>query len=87
MNLWQGFIFITKELIKMYSNKDSFFSKKRFESGIAFIILEWGMVHWICLNVGKISSSDLLIWASVNATVCGWVINKIQEEKKDNLIK
>ena len=72
-----------KELEKMYSAQDSFFSKKRIESGISFIILEWGMVHWMVLNVSKIPASELFIWATINGAICGYVINQIQKEKKD----
>ena len=35
------------EIIRIYSEKPSFFSKKRIESGFAFIIAEWGMIFYL----------------------------------------
>ena len=35
------------ELIRIYSHKPSFFSKKRIESGVAFMIAQWGMVFFV----------------------------------------
>ena len=35
------------EIIRIYSEKPSFFSKKRIESGLAFIIAEWGMIFYL----------------------------------------
>ena len=35
------------EIIKVYSSKPSFFSKKRMESGVAFVIAQWGMVFYL----------------------------------------
>jgi hypothetical protein len=35
------------ELIKIYSHKPSSLSKKRIESGVAFIIAQWGMVFYL----------------------------------------
>lgn len=78
------FKYYIKELIKIYSTEDSYFSKKRIESGIAFIIMEWGMIHWLILNVDKCTSSDIVLWASLNAAISGYVINQIQKEKKLN---
>lgn len=73
-----------KELIKMYSNEESYFSKKRFESGVAFFIMEYGMCHFLALNVSKMSTSDIVLWASVNMAISGYVLNQIQKEKKDD---
>ena len=35
------------EIMKIYSTQDSFFSKKRVESGIGFVIAEWGMIFFL----------------------------------------
>jgi hypothetical protein len=40
---WFNIKFLIKELVKLYSNEPSYFSKKRVESGIAFIVGQWGM--------------------------------------------
>jgi hypothetical protein len=82
MTIKQGF----KELVKMYSNQESFFSKKRIESGVAFVVLQWGMVHWLVLNVSKISASDLFVWATVNVAISGYVVSQIQKEKKADAV-
>lgn len=74
------------ELIKMYSNKDSFFSKKRFESGVAFIIMQWGMVYFLIHSMEKMTSSDLLIWAGIEGVICGYTLNQIQKEKKEEAV-
>ena len=76
-----------KELVKMYSNEESYFSKKRFESGIAFVVAQWGMIHWLVIQLAsdcKVSSSDIVLWAGLEFAICGYVINQIQKEKKDD---
>ena len=35
------------ELLAMYSSKPSYFSKKRVESGIAFLVGQWGMIYFL----------------------------------------
>lgn len=79
---WKNISFTVKELVKMYSNQESFFSKKRIESGVAFLIFEWGMIHWLILNVEKIAVTDLLIWASTNVLAAGYTMKEIQKEKQ-----
>jgi hypothetical protein len=79
---WNNFKWICREVLKIYSSKeDSFFSKKRIESGIAFIILQWGMIHWLVFNV-NMTSSDLLIWSGIECVICGYTISKIEDAKK-----
>jgi hypothetical protein len=93
---YDNFKWILRELTKMYSgNETSFFSKKRIESGIAFIILQWGMIYWFVNNITVpvstsssvihgISSSDLFLWASIEAVICGYTLSRIEKEKKEN---
>ena len=73
---------LIKELIKMYSDSPSFFSRKRVEGGIAFIVLQWGLIHWLILNVEKCTSSDLWVWATVQCFICGYTLSKIEDIKK-----
>ena len=73
------------ELIKMYSPEKSFFSKKRVESGIAFIILQWGMIYYLYKNISGMPMSEMFIWASIEAVMCGYYLNKIQGEKFRNI--
>jgi hypothetical protein len=73
-----------KELINIYSSKKSYFSKKRLESGIAFLIGQFGMVYFLIQNHANMTSSDLAIWAGIEFAVSGYVLNQIQKEKRRN---
>ena len=70
------------ELIKIYSDKPSFFSKKRIESGVAFIIAQWGMVFFVLKKYPDLTMTDLIMWATVQFGVSGYIIYQIQKEKK-----
>ena len=70
------------ELIAMYSGKPSYFSKKRIESGVAFIIAQWGMVFFLLEKHSTLSMGEFLLWAAAEFAVSGYIINKIQQEKK-----
>jgi hypothetical protein len=79
---WNNIKWAIKEVVNIYSSKKSFFSKKRIESGIAFVIAQWGMIFFLLENINKMSTSDLFIWAGIEFTVSGYIINQIQKEKK-----
>lgn len=82
---WTNIKNLIRELDKIYSSSEkSYYSKKRIESGVAFIILQWGMVHWMVLNVNKMSAEQLFIWATIEGVVCGYTLNKIEKEKIEN---
>ena len=70
------------ELMKMYSSEDSYFSKKRVESGVAFVISQWGMIWFLIKKIDVLTASDMLIWAGIEFAVAGYMINQIQKEKK-----
>lgn len=70
------------ELMKIYSSQDSYFSKKRIESGVGFIIAEWGMIFFLLKKYETMSMTDFAIWASMQFVVAGYMINQIQKEKK-----
>jgi hypothetical protein len=72
---------LIKETLGIYSPKDSFFSKKRIESGIAFAIAQWGMITFLVKKIDLLTISDMLIWAGVEFAVAGYMINQIQKEK------
>lgn len=80
---WTNLKWLIKELIAVYSSKPSYFSKKRLESGLAFITAQWGMIYWLIKNVEAISVSELAIWAGIEFAVAGYMVNQIQKEKKD----
>lgn len=70
------------ELMNIYSNKPSFFSKKRIESGLSFLIGQIGMIVFLIFKINDISMGEFLLWASAEFTVAGYIINKIQKEKE-----
>jgi hypothetical protein len=72
------------ELIAIYSGKGSYFSKKRIESSIAFIIAEAGIVTYFINNYKIMSVSDLVLWASVNFLIAGYMIHNIEKNKNLN---
>ena len=71
-----------KEIMTMYSSKPSFFSKKRIESGIAFIIAKIGMLTYFFEHHTTMDMSSMLMWASTEFAIAGWTISQIQKEKK-----
>lgn len=78
---WENIKWGIKELIKIYSSKDSFFSKKRIESGLAFIIAQWGMVFFLIQKFDTLTMGEFILWAAAEFAVSGYIINKIQKEK------
>jgi len=78
---WENFKWLVRELIKMYSAEKSFFSKKRIESGIAFVIGQWGMIFYLLEKHSSLSMSEILFWAATEFAITGYMINQIQKEK------
>jgi hypothetical protein len=80
---WNNIKFIIKELIKIGSSKQSFFSKKRIEAGIAFFVLQWGMIESMNYMLEKENTpmSEFAMWAAIEAFICGYALNKIEEAK------
>ena len=81
---WANTKKVLTEFARIYSSKKSLFSKKRIESGTAFIVAQWGMVFFLLENHAKLTSSDMAIWAGVEFAVAGYIINHIQKEKNGN---
>lgn len=79
---WSNIKWGIKELINIYSSKDSYFSKKRIESGLAFIIAQWGMIFFLLEKHSTLTMGEFLLWAAAEFAVSGYIINKIQNEKK-----
>lgn len=78
---WQNIRWGIKNIIFIYSNKRSFFSKKRIESGIGFMIAEWGMIFWLLKKYDVMTTTDFAIWASIQFFVAGYIINQIEKAK------
>ena len=81
---WGNIKKVITEIIKIYSNKRSFFSKKRIESGIAFIIAQWGMVFYLLKKYPDLTMMDISMWAAIEFGISGYIIHQIQKEKKTN---
>lgn len=81
---WANVKWIFTEFMNIYSTKKSFFSKKRVESGIAFIIAQWGMIFFLLEKHSSLSMGEFLLWAGAEFAVSGYIINKIQKEKVVN---
>lgn len=79
---WTNIKWFSKEMMNIYSSKDSFFSKKRIESGLAFIIAQWGMIFFLLEKHSTLTMGEFLLWAAAEFAVSGYIINKIQKEKK-----
>lgn len=82
---WDNIKWGLKELINIYSSKTSYFSKKRIESGIAFLIAQWGMVYFLYQHHQTLTMGEFLLWAAAEFAVSGYMINQIQKEKKEKM--
>lgn len=80
---WNNIKWLIREIGKLYSSEPSYFSKKRFESSIAFIIAQWGMIIYLWNNYTTLTMSDFLLWAAAEFVIAGYYVTQIQKEKKD----
>ena len=48
---WTKIKWAISEISKLYSDEKSYFSKKRVESGIGFIIAQWGMIYFLTKKI------------------------------------
>lgn len=76
---WANVKFAIRELIKMYSHKESFFSYKRFQTGVAFFIFTQGAMFTLTNYVKEVN--DFVLWCVPVLLVCGYTLNHIQKEK------
>ena len=79
---WTNIKWFIREVGNLYTGKESFFSKKRVESGIAFAVGQWGMIYFLLQNIQTMSTSDIVLWAGVEFAIAGYMLNQIQREKK-----
>lgn len=79
---WENIKWFIREIREMYSSSNSYFSKKRIESGVAFAVAQWGMIFFLLEKHTEMTSSDLAIWAGIEFAVSGYIVNQIQKEKK-----
>ena len=81
--LWNNIVWFFKELMNLYSDKPSHFSKKRIESGIAFVIAQTGMVWYLLSHISTMDVYEFLMWAGAEFLIAGYTISQIQREKKN----
>jgi hypothetical protein len=79
---WNNLKWFIREYIKMYSSETSFFSKKRVESGVAFIIAQWGMIFFLLKKYETMTTTDFAIWSGIEFFVAGYMVYQIQQQKK-----
>ena len=82
---WTNLKWLIKEFIAMYSNEDSYFSKKRFESSMAFLSGIGIILSFVWLHRATITNSEMLADAVILFGIAGYAVNQIQKEKKDLL--
>lgn len=80
---WTNIKWLIKEIIALGSSKSSYFSKKRIESGIAFLIAQFGMLYFLIKGIDRMDVYDICIWATTEFAVAGYMISQIQREKKE----
>ena len=79
---WTNIKWFITEIGNLYSGKSSYFSKKRIESGIAFIVGQWGMIYFLLNNKAVLTASDIVLWSGVEFAIAGYIVNQIQKEKQ-----
>jgi hypothetical protein len=79
---WKNIKWLIKEFINIYSSRSSFFSKKRIESGIAFLIGQIGMIWFFALHVISMNTYDICMWAAVEFAIAGYIVNQIQRQQR-----
>ena len=79
---WTNIKWFITEIGKIYTANPSYFSKKRIESSIAFIVGQVGMVWFLCENMSRLTSSDIVLWSGVEFAISGYILNQIQKEKE-----
>lgn len=84
---WENWKWLIKELVHIYTSKSSFFSKKRIESSIAFIIGQVGMLWFLYEHIPQLTISDIVLWSGVEFAMAGYIVNQIQKEKKTETVE
>lgn len=80
---WTNIKWFFKEIMNLYSDKPSHFSKKRIESGIAFLIAQTGMIWYLLTHISTMDVYEFLMWAGAEFLIAGYTISQIQREKKN----
>ena len=70
------------ELIKIWSEEPSYFSKKRIESSLAFLTVIGTFIWYIAKNINVITPYEFTLLASALLVSAGYTVNSIQKEKR-----
>jgi hypothetical protein len=41
------------------------------------------MIYFLMVNINKLDSTDIAIWASIEFAISGYIVSQIQKEKKN----
>lgn len=77
----KSLIWFPKEILKLYSNQESYFSKKRIEGGAAFIFSLGFTICYSIINIHVITPTEQVILITPWLLICGYNVSKTQEEK------
>lgn len=77
----KNLLWFPKEIMKLYSDQPSFFSKKRVESGIAFMGSFIITVVYCIINIRIITPIGLTVIIGPWLLIAGYNIGKTQDEK------
>jgi len=80
---WTNIKWLIRELIAVWSNGNSYFSKKRIESTIAFASAVGAILGFMISHRATITNSEVLSDATLLFVISGYMVNQIQKEKKN----
>lgn len=81
---WTNIKWFIKEFVAIYSNRPSYFSKKRFESSVAFVGAMFLIIGHAIYHRTTITNSEILADAALLFAIAGYTVKQIQQEKVDN---
>lgn len=84
---WENFKWLCRELLAMFSNTNSYFSKKRFESSLAFFAAMSIVMYHVWYSRETITNSEVLADATLLFVIAGYTVKQIQTEKVDAIKK
>ena len=82
VKVWKNIIWFFIEMLNLWSDKPSYFSKKRVESSLSSIIAQVGMILYLVKRIDTMDIYEFLMWAGAEFLIAGYTISQIQREKK-----
>lgn len=83
--MWNNIIWFFTELLKMWSNEPSYFSKKRVESSMIFVSVLATYIVYCIWNMRTMSATDFTIVSGAMMVYGGYTVSAIQKEKKNEI--